>query len=85
MSVECQEKYTTCTIPILGVIHLACTHKWGRGGLAKVHAMCTRGMGLTHLATYAKVPFCMYFILFLYARPFNHTLLTLVMTFITVL
>ena len=41
--------------------------------------------GLTHLITYTKTPFCMYLIIFSYARHFYYILLSLVSTFISVL
>ena len=47
---------------------------------------CIHGGGVfTHLSTYSKkVPVCMYFVIFLYARYFHHALLPLATTLIAI-
>ena len=58
----------------------------GKRGQAKVYTICTGGRETdTFKYVNKEVPFCMYFVIFSYARYFYHTLQSLVMTFITVL
>ena len=57
----------------------------GKGGQAKAYAMCAIGERFDASKYVRKnVAFCTYFLICLYARYFYHTLLSLVLTFITV-
>ena len=58
----------------------------GGGGQAKAYAIRTREEGVDRPKyLLQKVPFCMDFVIFSYAKYFYHTLLSLVTTFISVL